>query len=95
MMLYAVGIFVLAPLGFTPSGPAEPENRGYNEVGSASLEGQKANPVPANPASIAAGRKIFMQRCAKCHGETGKGDGPDAIELKLHPAKFTRFGDSR
>jgi mono/diheme cytochrome c family protein len=29
-----------------------------------------------------------MQRCAKCHGETGKGDGPDAIELKLHPAKF-------
>jgi len=30
-----------------------------------------------------------MQRCAKCHGETGKGDGPDAIDLKLTPAKFT------
>src|ERR1041385_7097256 len=50
---------------------------------------QKANPVAANSASIEAGRKIYMQRCAKCHGQTGHGDGPDAIELKLHPAKFT------
>lgn len=50
---------------------------------------QKTNPVAANPASIEAGRKIYMQRCAKCHGETGNGNGPDAIELNLHPAKFT------
>ena len=50
---------------------------------------QKANPIPANEKSITAGRKIYFQRCAKCHGETGKGDGPDAMELKLHPAKFT------
>lgn len=51
-------------------------------------QAQKTNPIAADPASIAAGRKIYMQRCAKCHGETGKGDGPDAMELKLHPAKF-------
>jgi len=49
---------------------------------------QKTNPVAANPASIDAGRKIYLQRCAKCHGEKGTGDGPDAKELNLHPAKF-------
>ena len=54
-----------------------------------SSQSQKVNPVAANSASIEAGRKIYMQRCAKCHGQTGHGDGPDAIELKLHPAKFT------
>jgi len=52
-------------------------------------QAQKTNPVASNPASIEAGRKIYMQRCAKCHGESGKGDGADAVELKLHPAKFT------
>ena len=50
---------------------------------------QKTNPVPADSTSIGAGRKIYMQRCAKCHGDSGKGDGHDAIELKLRPAKFT------
>ena len=52
-------------------------------------QAQKTNPVSADSASIAAGRKVYTQKCAKCHGDTGKGDGPDAIELKLTPAKFT------
>jgi mono/diheme cytochrome c family protein len=52
-------------------------------------QAQKNNPVKADAASIAAGKKIYMQRCTKCHGETGKGDGPTAVELKLHPAKLS------
>jgi mono/diheme cytochrome c family protein len=56
-------------------------------------QAQKTNPVAANAASIDAGRKIYMQRCAKCHGEKGEGDGPDAKELNLHPAKFTASSD--
>lgn len=31
----------------------------------------------------AAGAKIFAERCARCHGKEGKGDGPDLA--KLHP----------
>jgi high-affinity iron transporter len=31
----------------------------------------------------AAGAKIFADRCARCHGQAGKGDGPDLA--KLHP----------
>jgi mono/diheme cytochrome c family protein len=33
------------------------------------------NPVPADAASIAAGKKAFGDLCAACHGDTGKGDG--------------------
>jgi mono/diheme cytochrome c family protein len=32
----------------------------------------------------AAGAKIFADRCARCHGKDGKGNGPDLA--KLHPS---------
>lgn len=44
-------------------------------------------PQPA----AAAGRKVFEDHCAKCHGRTGKGDGPDAKKLGFRPRDFT-FG---
>jgi mono/diheme cytochrome c family protein len=38
---------------------------------------------PHTPGSIAEGKKLYAQmQCAKCHGETGKGDGPSAAALK-------------
>ncbi|SRR5579875_184798 len=40
-----------------------------------------AGPVAAGDA--AAGRKIFEERCARCHGANGTGNGPDLA--KLHP----------
>jgi mono/diheme cytochrome c family protein len=52
-------------------------------------EAQKQNPIPVNEASLAAGHKIYLKRCASCHGTTGNGDGPDAIDLGIHPAKFS------
>jgi len=45
--------------------------------------------VPASPTSLAAGRKIYLKRCASCHGRTGNGDGPDAVDLGIHPDKFS------
>jgi mono/diheme cytochrome c family protein len=33
------------------------------------------NPVPRTPGSIAAGKKLYLLYCAKCHGFGGKGDG--------------------
>lgn len=36
------------------------------------------NPVPATPESLAAGQKIYQQRCQFCHGPKGLGDGPAA-----------------
>jgi mono/diheme cytochrome c family protein len=35
------------------------------------------------------GHKLFTQYCASCHGIDGKGGGPVAASLKVHPADLT------
>ncbi len=46
---------------------------------------------PESVASIAAGSKIFKERCAVCHGEKGDGKGEKAKDLVVKPWDFT-FG---
>jgi mono/diheme cytochrome c family protein len=41
-------------------------------------------------ASANAGRGIFTQNCAVCHGLEGWGNGPNAITLEKKPANFSR-----
>lgn len=41
--------------------------------------------------SIAGGRREFLQYCAVCHGENGKGKGPMAEQLKIRPADLTQL----
>jgi len=55
-----------------------------------------ATAPPTTPASIAQGKELFKDAgCASCHGETGKGDGPAAGEMKdsegqpVKPRNFT------
>jgi len=38
------------------------------------------NPLTVSDATIAAGKRLFNDKCAKCHGLRGKGDGPDGDE---------------
>jgi mono/diheme cytochrome c family protein len=52
-------------------------------------EARTKNPVAANESSLVAGQKIYLQRCVGCHGKTGNGDGPDAADLGIHPAKLS------
>lgn len=47
------------------------------------------NPVKPTKESLAAGKTIFLQTCATCHGNEGKGDGPAAVALNPKPANFT------
>ncbi len=42
-------------------------------------------PLPARPPSLERGAVVFRERCAACHGETGRGDGPKAKSLKGPP----------
>ena len=42
-------------------------------------------PLPARPPSLKRGAVVFRERCAACHGESGRGDGPKAKTLKGPP----------
>jgi len=52
-------------------------------------EARKKNPVAVNESSLSGGQKIYLKRCLACHGKTGNGDGPDAADLGIHPAKLS------
>jgi len=46
--------------------------------------------LPSKPPSLARGAVVFHERCAACHGEAGRGDGPKAKTLKgPRPADLT------
>ena len=39
---------------------------------------QKKNPHPVDEKLISAGMEVYKDKCARCHGPGGLGDGPDA-----------------
>lgn len=43
----------------------------------------------ATKKQLLSGKKIYQLKCAKCHGETGKGDGDYGIGLRIPPADLT------
>jgi cytochrome c oxidase cbb3-type subunit 3 len=45
--------------------------------------------MSAAAADLAAAKKDFVRFCAKCHGNEGKGDGPQADALTTKPRDFT------
>jgi len=50
-----------------------------------------AQPALAQGASYGLGKLEFMNSCAACHGEDGKGNGPMAELLKTGPADLTQL----
>jgi mono/diheme cytochrome c family protein len=47
------------------------------------------NPVPATEASLVAAKAVYTEQCAQCHGDQGKGDGPESPMYDVKPADFT------
>jgi mono/diheme cytochrome c family protein len=48
----------------------------------------KVNPLQPTTQNIKSGEKLFEQNCARCHGQTGVGDGPDGQNLSPPPANI-------
>lgn len=46
-------------------------------------------PPSAGSADLANGKKVYLDKCARCHGNSGKGDGPKAETLEKKPADYT------
>ena len=47
------------------------------------------NPLAPSEATLNAARRIYMDECAQCHGERGKGDGPEAAMHSPSPSDLT------
>lgn len=50
---------------------------------------QLKNPVQQNAASLKAAGAIYSDKCAHCHGDSGKGDGADAGRYDPPPTDFS------
>jgi mono/diheme cytochrome c family protein len=82
LLVVAIGMTAMAWLA-TPAGPA----RGAEEEPwvAPARAARKKNPVPADDASISAGKAVYTKECQQCHGEKGKGDGPASKDLTIKP----------
>jgi len=52
-------------------------------------EKARKNPLTASDANTTAAKQIFLDHCANCHGDAGKGDGSDAMMYDPAPADLT------
>lgn len=47
------------------------------------------NPLKRSDADLPATRKLYLDKCAECHGNAGKGDGSQARMYEPTPTNFT------
>ena len=62
----------------------------YSEIGKAPQKARaKRNPLENDPDAIAAGRVLFEQRCAECHGDNAEGGkkGPSLRVAEIQDAE--------
>lgn len=86
---FLAGIVAFIAHGFLLIDVTADESKMKQEWNAPASEASKKNPVAASHDSIQAGEKVYTKRCLACHGKSGDGDGPDAADLGIHPAKFS------
>jgi mono/diheme cytochrome c family protein len=47
------------------------------------------NPLQPTPPALKSARDVYADKCAQCHGDSGKGDGRDAGRYDPAPTDFT------
>jgi mono/diheme cytochrome c family protein len=52
----------------------------------------RSNPISSTADSRSQGEEIYQIRCAVCHGDDGRGDGPAAAALDPSPAAIAHSG---
>lgn len=85
LVLVAAVLAGAALVGCAPSGTSD--------AATSTSTSTAASPTSASgddaPLSEGMARKEFEQRCATCHGNGGKGDGPGAANLTPKPRDYT------
>ena len=90
LLVLAVGTYAL----IVGCGGSNQESGTSNTSGSTSTEqtptaqpAADTGAVAADP--VAAGKQVYLARCALCHGPEGKGDGPASAALNPKPRNHT------
>jgi len=94
LIVPAVVVWLLAfvMVGRADVGAAQGRGGGWNIPATARTE---TSPLKVDDTVIASGKKLFSSKCQRCHGASGKGDGPDgdpahADDMNLtNPARAT------
>jgi mono/diheme cytochrome c family protein len=50
---------------------------------------QLKNPLQATAPALKSAREVYRDKCAQCHGDSGRGDGRDASRYDPAPTDFT------
>lgn len=87
----------------TPVAGTVPVSEGYVPFHYAnSLAGYEAagremkNPLPVNEVNLTSGKQLFQSFCSHCHGMTGQGDGPVAMDqAAVKPPSYSVGNSSR
>ena len=49
----------------------------------------RKNPLQPSEAALKSAKALYTENCANCHGDSGKGDGSEAMRYDPKPADFT------
>jgi mono/diheme cytochrome c family protein len=92
LLVFVVGAVVLA--GCAANTPTEEPDPPV-----AAEYAGKTNPFAGQADAATAGKVIYTDNCASCHGDTGKGEGPAGASLDPKPANLVTVasedGDDR
>ena len=81
-----VGFCFLLLFGFS-------QNQAFGQNGNwtaPAIANKMKNPFSGNEKATLAGKQLYKQFCAICHGKKGKGDGAAGMALKPRPSNFTK-----
>lgn len=81
---------VLAVLCLMVMGTASNDAFGQTDWKVPASANSSKNPYAGKTAATAAGKVLYGQMCAICHGDKGKGDGLAGMTLKPRPANFKK-----
>ena len=95
LMAFLIDACILPALGRPQSSPSVPSKEPkaesvYSEIDKAPEKARaKRNPLEKDPTAVAAGRILFEQRCAECHGDDAEGGkkGPSLRANEIQDAE--------
>jgi mono/diheme cytochrome c family protein len=82
LLIVFTSFSLLDALCLAASAPRAGSEKDRGEWKAPARAARKPNPLPADAASLKAGKVVYIAECVDCHGRRGAGDGPGTKDLK-------------